>query len=59
MTWHLDGKLLDQEEVDVDFFKISREILKAHKNGTEGLLDEVSGREEDHGVVPSKSCSAG
>ena len=36
----LDGKLLDQEEVQVDFFKIAREIMKAHKMGTEGLLDE-------------------
>ncbi|MFH0989919.1 MAG: DEAD/DEAH box helicase [bacterium] len=36
----LDGKLIDQEEVQVDFYKMAREIIKSHKMGTEGLLDE-------------------
>jgi SNF2 family DNA or RNA helicase len=36
----LDGKLMDQEEAQVDFFKIARELLQSHKMGTGGLLSE-------------------
>ncbi len=36
----LDGKLLDQEEVQVDYFKIAREIVSSHVEGTDGLLEE-------------------
>lgn len=36
----LDGKLLDEAEEQIDFFKIAREIMRDHKRGTEGLLEE-------------------
>jgi hypothetical protein len=36
----LDGKLMDQDELQVDFFKMAREILKEHKMGADGLLSE-------------------
>ncbi|GEM_PF-1987963 len=36
----LDGKLIDQNETQVDFFKMAREIINAHQMGTDGLLDE-------------------
>ena len=36
----LDGKLLDEDEQQVDFFKIAREIMRDHVAGTDGLLDE-------------------
>jgi hypothetical protein len=40
--------LSDQEEAQVDFFKIAREIMRDHKIGTEGLLDEA---EIEHKMV--------
>ncbi len=36
----LDGKLLDETEEQVDFFKIAREIMRDHVSGTEGLMSE-------------------
>ena len=36
----LDGKLLDQDEVQVDYFKIAREIMNNNVLGTDGLLSE-------------------
>ena len=37
----LDGKLLENKDVNVDFFKIARELIKEHKHGVEGLLNEA------------------
>jgi superfamily II DNA or RNA helicase/predicted RNA methylase len=37
----LDGKLLENKDVNVDFFKIARELIHEHKHGVEGLLNEV------------------
>jgi len=37
----LDGKLLDNEDVNVDFFKIARDLINNHKHGVDGLLSET------------------